>query len=112
MKKETIKLSARRKEIIAEMEGIQSMRKGVLNTTYQKVPHKNGEVAIRGPYYILSRKGKGNKTESKTIPAKDAPRVQQEVDNYKQFRQLTDEYVDICEQLSLLKEEGDDTKKN
>ena len=112
MTKEATKLSARRKEIIVEMESIKSMRKGVLNMTYQKVPHKNGEVAIKGPYYVLSRKGKGNKTISKTIPAKDAPRVQQDVDNYRQFRQLTDEYIDVCEQLSLLKEEDDDTKKN
>jgi len=110
-KEEATKLSARRKEILAEMEGIQRMRKGVLSATFQKVAHKNGEVAIKGPYYILSRKGKGNKTVSKTIPAKDAPRVQQDVDNYKQFRQLTDEYVDVCEQLSLL-EEDEGAKKN
>ena len=112
MKQETTRLSERRKEIIAEIEDIQSMRKGVLNTTYQKVTHKDGEVATKGPYYVLSRKGKGNKTVSKTIPAKDASRVQEDVDNYKRFRQLTDEYVDVCERLSLLKEEDGDTKKN
>ncbi|MDR1603653.1 MAG: YdiL family protein, partial [Gracilibacteraceae bacterium] len=58
-------LTARRDEIVEEIGRIQSMRKGVLNATYQKVPHKNGEVAIKGPYYVLSRKGAGGKTVSR-----------------------------------------------
>jgi hypothetical protein len=112
MSNEAIRLATRRTEILACIEDIQSMRKGVLNTTYKKVAHKNGEVVSKGPYYILSWKGPGNKTESEAIAAKDAPHVQKEVDNYKQFRRLTEEYIEVCEQLSLLKEAGDDTKKN
>jgi hypothetical protein len=108
-------LAARRSEIVNKIDGITSMRKGVLNAKHQEVKHKNGEVAIKGPYYVLTRKGPGGKTVSKSIPAKDAPRIQEEVDNYKLFRELADEYVDVCEQISILTgmgDSGNEAKKN
>jgi hypothetical protein len=104
-------LSAKRKKLLAEIDGIHSMRKGVLNATYQNVPHKNGEVVKKGPYYILSKKSPGGKTVSQSIPLSDVPRIEQEVANYKRFRQLTDEYARVCESISLLAD-SDDTKKN
>jgi hypothetical protein len=106
-------LIARRGEIVGKISEIKSMRKGVLNAKYQKVAHKNGEIAIKGPYYLLTKKGPGGKTISEAIPAKDAPRVQEEVDSYKRFRQLSDEYVEVCEKISLLTAKIDDNvKKN
>jgi hypothetical protein len=94
-------LVARRNEIVGEIHEIKSMRKGVLNIKYQQVKHKNGEIATKGPYYVLTKKGAGGKTISKSIPAKDAPRIREEVDNYKRFRQLSDEYVEVCEKISI-----------
>ena len=105
-------LTTRRMAIIDEMASIESMRKGVLNSRYQKVKHKNGEVVEKGPYYELTKKGAGGKTIAQSISAKDAERVRAEVDNYKRFRQLSDEYVDVCEQMSLLANSDDEGKKN
>jgi hypothetical protein len=105
-------LSARRSKIIEEISELQTMRKGVLNATYQKVAHKDGEIAIKGPYYVLTRKGNGGKTATKSIPAEDVPRIRQEVDNYKKFRALSDEFVNVCEELSLTHGVGDEVKKN
>ena len=105
-------LTAKRKAIIDEMADIESMRKGVLNSRYQKVKHKNGEVVEKGPYYELTKKGTGGKTIAQSVSAKDAERIQAEVDNYKRFRQLSDEYVDVCEQISLLVDSDDEGKKN
>jgi hypothetical protein len=106
-------LIAQRKEIVGKISEIKSMRKGVLNAKYQKVAHKNGEIAVKGPYYLLTKKAPGGKTISEAIPAKDATRIQEEVDNYKRFRQLSDEYVEVCEKISLLTASGDDdVKKN
>jgi hypothetical protein len=106
-------LVSRRCEIAQEISGIQSMRKGVLNATYKKVAHKNGEVAVKGPYYVLSRKGAGGKTVSQSIPAAKAPNVQQEVDNYKRFRKLSDEFVEICEKVAVFNGAAEDEcKKN
>ena len=105
-------LTARRIEIINEMAGIKSMRKGVLNTKYQKVKRKNGEVIEKGPYYEITKKGTGGKTIAQSVSVKDAEHIRAEVDNYKRFRQLTDEYIDVCEQTSLITGNGDEGKKN
>lgn len=105
-------LYARRNKIIEEISELQTMRKGVLNATYQKVAHKDGEIVVKGPYYVLTRKGKTGKTVTKSIPAEDVPHIQQEVDNYKKFRALSDEFVNVCEELSLAHGDGDEIKKN
>ncbi|MCL2768423.1 MAG: hypothetical protein FWE49_06845 [Synergistaceae bacterium] len=105
-------LATRRSEIASEISGIESMRKGTLNAQYQQVKHKNGDVVQKGPYFVLTRKSAGGKTVSKSISAKDAPRVQAEVDNYKRFRDLSEEYVDVCEKLSILTDSDDEGKKN
>jgi hypothetical protein len=106
-------LTARRDEIVREISEIQSLRKGVLNATYQKVPHKNGEVALKGPYYLLSKKGAGGKTLSRSIPAAEVAYVQREADKYKKFRRLSDEFVEVCEKISILKGQAEDEcKKN
>ena len=85
-----------------------------LNHKYQEVKLKNGDVVMKGPYYVLTKKGAGNKTVSKSIPAAEAPHVQGEVDNYKRFRELSDEYVEVCEEISIIKHGGeceDEVKK-
>jgi hypothetical protein len=87
------------------------MRKGSLNVKYNEAINKNGVASKTGPYYILTGKGSGNKTVSKSVAVADEPRVRQEVENYKEFRRLTDEYIEVCENISLL-EGKDDTKKN
>jgi len=109
---ELIRLAARRNEIVNEIGTIKSMRKGTLNTSFNKVTNKKGEEVINGPYYVLTRRGSDNKTVSERIPTADAPHVQEEVDNYRRFRQLADEYVDICEKISFLSNSGDEGKKN
>jgi ABC-type sugar transport system ATPase subunit len=111
---ETAELSVRREAILKEIGEIQIMRKGVLNAIYQKVTHKDGEVVVRGPYYKLSRKGENNKTLSWSVPKDRVERVQEEVDNYRRFRRLAEEYVEVCEEMALLEgpQSRDDAKKN
>jgi hypothetical protein len=104
-----LQLLTRRKEIIGEMNEIKTMRKGVLITKHQKVKHKNGNVVVKGPYYELTKKGPGGKTIAQSIPVKDAGHIQSEVDNYKNFRQLSDEYVDICEKISIINDSDTDS---
>ena len=106
-------LAERRNIIIEKISEIKSMRKGVLNSQYKDVSHKNGDIVQKGPYYVLTKKGNNGKTISQSISAKDAEHVQAEVDNYKCFRQLADEYVSVCEEISLLQGESqDEAKKN
>ena len=109
---ELYQLAARRREIVEEIDAIKSMKKGTLNSLYNRVINKKGEEVLNGPYYVLSKKGAGNKTVSERITAMDAPRVQEEVENYKRFKQLSDEYVDVCERLSEFADAEDEGKKN
>ena len=55
---------------------------------------------------MLTKKASGGKTVSLAIPAKDAPYIREEVDNYKMFRELANEYVDVCEKISLLQQDS------
>jgi hypothetical protein len=104
-------LNARRLEILDQISKIKTMRKGSLNAKYNEAVTKSGEVARTGPYYVITGKGPGNKTISKSISTADVPHIRQEVNNYKEFRRLTDEYIEACEKLSLL-EGACDAKKN
>jgi hypothetical protein len=79
------------------------------------VKHKDGEVVKKGPYYILTSKTAGSKTASYRVPAKEAGHIRREVDNYRRFRSLSDEYAAVCDQLSRLigtKQGGDPKKLN
>jgi hypothetical protein len=109
---ESTQLAARRSEIVKEIYGIKSMRKGTLSPLYKQVRHKNGDVVEKGPYFVLTKKTKGGKTDSKSISAEEASRIQIEVDNYKRFRELSDEYVEVCEKISILADGEDECKKN
>ena len=105
-------LTAKRDWLKSEIEKIDTMRKGSLNSKYNKVKHKNGEIALNGPYYVLTKKEAGNKTVTDKIPAEDIAYVQKEVENYRRFRELTEDYVDVCDQLSRLGSGHDEGKKN
>ena len=104
-------LELRRRELVEEIDAIRSMRIGTLSEWYNKVKNKKGEVVLNGPYQILTRKGADNKTISESISDKDVPRIREEVDNYKCFKQLTDEYAEVCEKLSQLAGFEDEGKK-
>jgi hypothetical protein len=105
-------LNARRLKIIDEMARIETMRKGSLNEKYNKTVNKNGEESRTGPYYVLTSKGIGNKTVSVSVSAAAVARVRQDVDNYREFRRLSDEYVEICGDIALKEGEDNDAKKN
>jgi hypothetical protein len=98
----------KRARIIDKISDIKSMRKGVLNEYYVPVNLKNGETVKRGPYYVLSSKGSKGKTKSESVSAHEAGRVKTETGNYKEFRRLTEEYVEICEQISKMPKEAED----
>ena len=105
-------LHKRRREICDAITEIETMRRGSFNEFYYNQKRKDGTVARRGPFYNITFGGKGNKTETRSVPKEDVERVQQEVNNYHLFRSLTDEYIDICESISMLTQNEDDAKKN
>ena len=92
----------RRIEICNEIANIKTMRRGSFNEFYYNETRKDGSLARRGPFYNVTVAGKKNKTKSRSVPKKDAERVKAEVENYRKFRELTEEYIDVCDQHSSL----------
>ena len=92
-------LVERRVWICNEITGIKTMRRGNFNEFNYEQKFKNGSIAKRGPFYNFTFKGESGKTMSKSVQKKDEDKVRGEVDNYRRFRELSDEYVDICEKI-------------
>ena len=95
-------LITRKASIAEEIADISSMRKGVLNEQFVTAKKKDGQEVVRGPYYVLTRKGPYGRTVSQAIPAKDSKYVRAETEKYKRFKQLSENYIDVCEQISML----------
>jgi coproporphyrinogen III oxidase len=109
-------LIKRQKELIEKISDIKTMRWGSLNVRYNKIKKKNDDIIINGPYYNLTRTDANGKTISQTIPTSEVECVKKEVENYKKFKKLCDEYAEICEQIAITKassiDSDDEYKKN
>ena len=105
-------LFERRVQICNHIAGITTMRRGTLNEIYRQQTLKDGTIAKRGPFYNITTKAEKGKTVTTAVPKKDLGKVKQEVENYKQFRALSEEYIEVCEKISLLTTDGDEAKKN
>jgi len=113
MKEPTLQqLTEHRIQICKDIAEIKSMRRGTLNEVYRKQKLKNGTIAQRGPFYNITTKTEGNKTVTTAVPKKDMERVRLEVENYRTFRRLSDEFIDVCESISLLTNSDNDTSKD
>jgi len=75
-------IEKRREEIIEEIKSISSMRKGTINEQYLKVPRKNKEASVRGPYYVLTKKENG-KTISIRISNNEVEEIKKRRKNIK-----------------------------
>jgi hypothetical protein len=102
----------RRIQICNEIAEITTMRRGNFNEFYYDQKLKDGTAARRGPFYNITLKGGNGKTVSKSVKKNDVDKVRAEVENYRRFRDLTEEYIDVCEKIALLPEGGDEAKKN
>jgi hypothetical protein len=104
-------LTERRERILDAVAGITSMRRGTLNEVYRQQKLKDGTVATRGPFYNITNKAANNKTVTVAVPKSDLDHIRREVQNYKNFRALSDEFIDVCEHISLLEQSGDEDRK-
>jgi hypothetical protein len=110
--KKLSELFGRRAEICNEISEIETMRRGTLNEFYYNSTLKDGTVKKRGPFYNVTYSGKNKRTVSKSVSKKDIERVKEETDNYRKFRELSDEYVEVCETIAILTRSEDEAKKN
>ena len=105
------RLQARRQRVVEQMMGLGSMKRGTLNEQYLRVPQKGRpEPALRGPYYVLSRKEAGKTVSERVAPGR-VERVREDIARYNRFLELSREFVEISEQLGAGEEPEEPLKK-
>ena len=90
-------LEQRREQILQQMGAIDRLRRGSLSRQFFK-QHRAGSKNPQGPYYVLQGYIQGQKF-SERVPAEQAPQIEPLVANYKRFRELINEWVDLAVEL-------------
>lgn len=102
-------LLQQRESILLQMKTIDRLRRGSLSKQFFKAPP--GAEARRGPYYVLQGFFQGRKF-SERVPPDQAAQVQQEVNNYRRFQTLAEEFVTLSDRITRLHDQPPDIKKN
>lgn len=58
-----------------------------------------------GPYYQLSYTHKGKST-TEFVKANNVPEVRQQIQNYREFKKLTEEWVDLSVKIAKLRKKN------
>jgi len=100
----TMKKSLEREQakIISAISRIDSMRKGTINMQYNKTKRKDGNIVLNGPYTTLTYKDTDGKTHTESISSDKVDFYREEVSKFREFQQLSAEYVRLAEQKSIL----------
>lgn len=102
-------LRQKRDRVLQDMQTIDRLRRGTLSQQFFKpLP---GQTEKRGPYFILQGHFQGKKF-SERIPSGQAPQVQAEVDNFKRFQSLAEEYITLSDEMTRRESSDSDSKKN
>ena len=102
-------LVKKRDTLLKEMQTIDHLRRGSLSKQFFK-PHP-GQTEQRGPYFVLQGFFRGKKF-SERIPAEQAPQVQEQVDNYRRFQTLAEDYVTLSDEITQMESGDSHSKKN
>jgi hypothetical protein len=94
--------------ILKDLEAIDCLRRGSLSKQFFKA--RPGQPA-RGPYFVLQGFFHGKKF-SERIPTREALEVEQQVDNYRRFQKLAEDYVTLSDQITRMGSPSLDSKKN
>lgn len=102
-------LAQKRDLVLQDMQSIDRLRRGSLSKQFFKAP--SGNSGKLGPYFVLQGFFHGKKF-SERIPAEQASHVQEQVDNYRRFQELAEEYISLSDQITRLDSEESGSKKN
>jgi hypothetical protein len=90
-------LEKERLSILEEMGSITRMRRGTVNV--QNFPSRHGDGSTNGPYHLYSRTEKG-RSFSQRLSKEAAERFLKETELRRRFKELSDRYILVCEQLA------------
>lgn len=106
-------LETRRDAILAEIARLGDMRAGSITENYRRCGKASCRCAApedpgHGPYYAYTWK-EGGKTRTRNLkPGPELDRLRRQVEHYRSFRALSQEFVDVNEEICDLRsaEEG------
>jgi len=106
MKTNLDELLQKRQSILLQMQAVDRLRRGSLSEQF----FKSG-AARRGPYYVLQGFFRSRKFAER-VPPEQAERVRRDVENYRGFQTLAEEFVTLSDQITRLYDQAPDGKKN
>jgi hypothetical protein len=107
----TEQLRDRRTEILQEMGRLEPMRRGSVNEQYLTFRSQSGRRSRRGPYVVYSFKQAG-KTRSRRLQGeREATRYRQQIEAFRRYQQLAEEFVAVSQQLADLTVTEEDAEK-
>ena len=101
-------LRQKRTVLLQNLQATDRLRRGSLSKQFFKAPP--GQPGRRGPYFVLQGFFHGKKF-SERVPAEQAPQVQEQVDNYRRFQTLAEEYVTLSDEITRREAPAADRKK-
>ena len=110
MKPNLESLLQERQTLVEQLQSIDRLRRGSLSKQFFK-SHPPGQAAPQGPYYVLQGFFHGKKF-SQRIPPDQAAQVQQDVENYRAFQMLAEEFVTLSDEITRRQDQPRDSKKN
>jgi len=110
MKPKLDDLLNQRQSLLLQMQAIDRLRRGTLSKQFFQ-SGAPGAAAPRGPYYVLQGFFHGKKF-SQRVPPDQAAQVGQDVENYRAFQLLAEEFVTLSDQITRLQDQPQDSKKN
>jgi hypothetical protein len=102
-------LRQEQQSLLQQLQAIDRMRRGSLSQQFLKSPGRSG--VRRGPYFVLQGFLHGKKF-SQRIPRDQADQVRKDVDNYRRFQTLAEDYVTLSDQITRLQDQSQGSKKN
>jgi hypothetical protein len=103
-------LRSQRDAVVDRMKQIDHLRRGSLSRQFFKT-RRDGKIVESGPYFVLQCFFKGKKC-SQRIPASQAGEVEKQVENFRLFNALAEEFVCLSDEITQLESSAGGSKKN
>ena len=103
-------LRSKRDAVLAAMNQIDHLRRGSLSRQFFKT-RRQGKIIESGPYFVLQCSFQGQKC-SERVAAAAAEQVEKQVESFRLFNELAEEFITLSDQITQLECVAGDSKKN
>jgi hypothetical protein len=92
-------LRKRREEILAELAGLEQIRRGSVTHQYVEGTRKDGTKTRRGPYALYTFKEKGKTVSRRLTDSELVPVYEAQIEGCRRFQKLTSELLAVGEAI-------------